>query len=292
MSSIPPSLSLTVNTQKRACILDIPLALSKYGLLLSQRLGEEFNIWIVREMWGILDNTQYYLSHPDSLLIHGPDEEISDYSTINEGLITSETLSQWELARNRTDLAGLKVFWINDSLNESFLPPGVDQEIISRYEILAKSLEIQSQKRNHKSCSNNIFVACFRDAAALTASLTRYRSFILTLQHNSKDFTQTEPLICSYMKDWGIKCRKIRSENKSRFERAFFSSIFSRAGISELIWSGMSLAVIYLFMPDVSILPLTSLEENLSDDLVFQSNKEELSRKNWWKGSSCFWISL
>ena len=48
-------------------VLDTYLALSTYGLLLAQRLSSELDLWLVRELWHILDNTELELKHVDSL---------------------------------------------------------------------------------------------------------------------------------------------------------------------------------------------------------------------------------
>ena len=106
MSLIPPSLSLTVDTKRRACVLDIQLALSTYGLLLAQRLSSELDLWLVRELWQILDNTGYYLSRPTSLAPRRPgDAQITTNREDSADGGLRRILRQWELARSATDLA-------------------------------------------------------------------------------------------------------------------------------------------------------------------------------------------
>ncbi|MBD0337204.1 MAG: hypothetical protein ICV62_17080, partial [Cyanobacteria bacterium Co-bin13] len=60
--------SITLNQRRWACVLDPALALSDYGLPLAKQLGELMELWIVREFWHLLDNTQFYLQQPEQLL--------------------------------------------------------------------------------------------------------------------------------------------------------------------------------------------------------------------------------
>src|SRR5262245_27070036 len=134
MSLIPPSLSLTVDIKRRACVLDIQLALSTYGLLLAQRLSSELDLWLVRELWQILDNTGYYLSQSTSLApkrLGDAQAPKKNEDAGDSGL--REILKQWELARTATDLAGLKCYWLGDALCESLLPSGADPHVVHRF---------------------------------------------------------------------------------------------------------------------------------------------------------------
>jgi hypothetical protein len=68
MAAMFPDLSVTISQRRWACVLDPTLTLSRFGLLLVKRLGEVMELWVVRELWHVLDNTQYYLQQPASLL--------------------------------------------------------------------------------------------------------------------------------------------------------------------------------------------------------------------------------
>src|SRR5262245_16700552 len=126
MSLLPPSLSLTVETSRRACVLDTRLALSSFGLLLAQRLSSEFELWLVRELWQILDNTEFYLSEPESLTRSRAAANGVAANSISGTDGIRHALTQWELARTENDLAGLKFFWIGDAVSESLLPSRAD----------------------------------------------------------------------------------------------------------------------------------------------------------------------
>jgi hypothetical protein len=293
MSVIPPTMSLSVNLKKRACVLDADLALSKFGLLLAQRLSDEFDVWLVREMWQRLDN-----SVPD--------------------LRQRGVFEQWQVARISADYAGLRFFWLGDAVRESFLPPGVDRNIHYRYEILQCALEQETVKNfadgreSHFEQSGDC--ASYRDTAALSAALIPYQGFILTQQGApGDDFPESDPDICAYLRDKKIRCYKLESEHKTRIERNWIAPILGRAGISELIWAGLKLAAVHLVVPDAVIFPPMKAEEDYFD---FQATRNDqnvcprfsrnepalqeeygenarfLLEKKWWEGAVAFWYPL
>jgi hypothetical protein len=54
-----PDLSLTLSQRRRPCVLDPGLMLSRFGLPLIRRPGELVELWMVRELWHVLDNSQF-----------------------------------------------------------------------------------------------------------------------------------------------------------------------------------------------------------------------------------------
>lgn len=299
MSVLPPSLSVTVNMKRRACVLDAHLALSRYGLLLAQRLGDEFDLWLVRELWQILDNTQYYLSNPELLI---PPRAGKHVRTVKQHPETNgdikkqlfrDILNQWDLARIETDLAGLKIFWIGDALSESLLPTGVDPNLVHRFETLASSLDLRVYKNNGKTSTENIFADCFRDAAALTAALISHRGFILTRQgHGNEELPEHEPILCSYLRQWGVRCFRVELDQKINIEREFIFPIFARAGISELMWAGLNLAAVHIVVPEAIIIPPLKKEEDVFQKEIPFSVEKACEKKDWWRGAMCFWYPL
>jgi hypothetical protein len=271
--------------------MDTSLALSRYGLLLAQRLSEEFNVWLVRELWQILDNTQYYLSHPEILLSKSAGALNVERSDNMVGELINETLNQWELARIHTDMAGLNVFWIGDAIRESLLPQGIDQALINRFEILAGSLDEKINRDDEKDFGN-VLTDCYRDAAALTAALMPYKSFILALQGAGNEAsTKNEPGICSYLREIGIQPCRIDAGNKIKIERGFLDPILGRAGISELIWAGLDLAVVHIVVPQAIVMPRIDNDDGDFAECIAGEGKEQL-RKDWWGGAVCFWYSI
>ncbi|MCF6147060.1 MAG: hypothetical protein E3K37_00195 [Candidatus Kuenenia sp.] len=299
MSVMPPSLSVTVTTKRKACVIDTTLALSRYGLLLTQRLGDEFDLWLARELWQILDNTQYYLSNPQFLTPVRPGIQRKTGKIHANGgneakYFLKDILSQWDIARMETDLAGLKIFWIGDAMSESLLPKNADQNLIHRFETLARSLDIKIKKNGSDTQQENIFVDCFRDVVALTAALIPHRGFILT-RHGmmSDELPENEPIICSYLRNWGIPCYRVGMDQKIEIEKASLFPIFARAGVTELMWAGLNLAVVHICAPDAIIMPFISNEDDVFEralEPLHEQREEEM--KDWWRHAVCFWYPL
>lgn len=293
MSSLPPSLSVTLSAEKRSCVLDAYLALSRFGLLLAKRLGEEFNLWLVRELWHILDNTHTFRMRPELL---APDNGSTGEHVDLEGLL------QWEKIRYEKDLAGLKLCWISDQIGDSLLPSGIDPDIFSRYEVLAASLEeMKNRDKNDGIPEEKVLEACFRDAAALSVALSQYRSFILTLMRPSgkgekAPSSSDEPFLCEFLRKCGIKSRPVALPNQARLEREFIAPILARTGISELMWAGMNPAAVHIFAPRATIMPI-AIKDNDEEassykDLALSSREKEVATTDWWKDAVCFWYPL
>lgn len=292
MSSLPP-LSVTVNAKKWSCVLDTSLALSRHGLLLALRLGEEFNLWLVRELWQILDNTQYYLSHPEIIMPAGSGDLSSGGAENKGGGLLHQTLSQWELARIQTDIAGLNVFWIGDAVRESLFPQGINPDLIFRFETLAASLEERIVRQGAPG-GDAVVTDCCRDAAALTAALTPHKGFILA-HHGPQSAASAgiEPHICSRLKAWGIPCHRVEPESKTRIEREFLDPALGRAGISELSWAGLNLAVVHVVVPNAVVMPpVAKSDDDFTEGLENAMGDGVLAQMNWWDGAAGFWYPL
>ena len=72
---------------------------------------------MVRELWHVLDNTQYYLQQPDSLLA-----DRTPSAKVQEILYA---LREWERVRMETDPAGQRCYWIGDGPVESIVDPKI-----------------------------------------------------------------------------------------------------------------------------------------------------------------------
>jgi hypothetical protein len=244
----------------------------------------------VRELWQILDNTQWYATHPDLLVPFKPGKKSSEVKENEDHQIVRDILSQWELARIETDLAGLRLFWIGDALRESLLPPGADQNLIYRYETLASCLDGRLQKSNQAQ-REEVFSECFRDVLALAGALIPHRGFILTQQGiKSDDDSDCEPLLCSYLREWGIQCHRIESEDAAQMQKEFIVPILARAGISELMWAGLRLVAVHLVLPEAAIIPPVRCEDDsFPAELSPLDSKAEVCQKDWWRDAVCFW---
>lgn len=282
MSSLPSSFSVAVDTKRRACVLDTHLALSPYGLLLAQRLSSELDLWLVRELWQILDNTEYYLSEPDQLRPAG-----AAVPADAESLRT--TLTQWEVARTETDLAGLNIHWIGDALSESLLPARVDPHLVSRFETLARSLDKRVARPSNAHAS--VAVDCARDAVALTVALMPYRAFILTARSDGNGAAPDEPGLCAQIRAWGLRCYPLGTNARIQLEREFVVPMFGRAGVAELMWAGLKLAAIHVLAPKAVMVPRT-YGDPLAADLDATCEEVPPPEADWWSGAVSFWYPL
>jgi hypothetical protein len=292
MASLPSSFSVAVDTKRRACVLDAHLALSPFGLLLAQRLSSEFDLWLVRELWQILDNTQYYLLEPERLVPVAPGKSPSKVHPSSNGNLR-ETLAQWDTARTETDLGGLKIYWIGDAISESLLPSRVDPHLVSRFEILASSLDARARKLPPES--ENVFADCFRDAVALTAALSQHRAFILTLQapDNTSAPDRSEPFICGYLRHyWRVRCNRVEITRQVRMERDVVLPLLTRAGATELMWAGLKLAAVHVLAPRSVVIPrLNDRTDSFAVDVTAGEEDTRL-QVDWWNGALSFWYSL
>lgn len=266
-----PTLSVKFSQQHRTCILDPTLALSRYGLPLVKQLGTVMELWLGREFWRILDNTQFYLQHPELLLLNNavPANTLDRSSPILQDIIRS--LQEWEQIRRETDLVNLQLFWVGDRSSESWLPRGIEPEIIWRYEALARSLDSQIVRELDAS---ETLASVFCDTAALAATLGS--SFILTHQSLQESTDSRLPGICSKLESWGIPCQVVTLQDEMvTIERDYLRQLFVQLGLSKFCWAGLRLNVFHLLVP-----------------LAPQSSSFHNSETNFWEGSHGFWYQL
>ena len=290
-SSLPSSFSVAVDTKRRACVLDTHLALSPYGLLLAQRLSSELDLWLVRELWQILDNTQYYLSEPDQLRpATSGAAAVAAPPTLADRHTLRDTLTQWEVARTETDLAGLKIHWIGDALSESMLPARVDAHLVARFETLARSLDRRVPRPSDDRAA--VLVDCIRDAVALTAALMPYRGFILTSRTGSDGAGLDEPELCDHLKRWGLRCSRLGTGAASQLETDLMLPMFARAGVAELMWAGLRLAAVHVLAPKAVMVPRPGSHHDSLDDDLEPSPDDAADGVDWWEGAVSFWYPL
>lgn len=129
--------------RQRSCVIDLVLALSEYGIPMIQQLGKRLELWVVRELWNILDNPTLYLNQPELITPRGlapkrtPDQDRHALET------TLLSLEAWATFRLETDLSGLQLFWLGDSPKESLLPSHRNLELFYRWEAIATALDHQ-----------------------------------------------------------------------------------------------------------------------------------------------------
>jgi hypothetical protein len=284
MTSLPP-LSVTVSAKRRACVLDTDLALSRFGLLLASRLCEEFDLWLVPELWHILDNLEVYPEVPGAREPGAPKGRGAGWR-------------QWEWARLEKDLAGLNVYWMGDEKCESLLPKSADPNLLHRFRRLDESLRhafrIKAKAEPRRGAGYDFFGECFRQTVSLTAALTPYRGFIMAQQGAPDEGEhENEPAICASLKELGINCFMVRWEKRTRIEREYLVPILARTGVSELLWAGLRLAVVHLVVPNALIIPEFKEEEDkLAQKLPDLPEEKGPGHYHWWEGAVGFWYPL
>lgn len=289
--SAAPMLSVALAPRRRACVLDTSLALSPYGLLLAQRLSPEVELWLVRELWRILDNIEAYVDDPD-LLLPRPAVEVGGLppSTDERRAALQRAIHQWDIARTERDLAGLNVFWIGDGLSDSLLPSGNVPHVVSRFDLLGRALDARADQCRDSSCYSALS-GCVRDAAALAVALSPCGAFILTVRGRGggdDDADPGEPALCRLLRQWGVDCSRVDGRRSARIERAYFEPLVSRAGIAELIWAGLDPAVVHVVAPRAAAIPTFGTTSAAGDDEL----ADDAAGVELWDGAVGFWYPL
>ncbi|MBW4694604.1 MAG: hypothetical protein KME27_22880 [Lyngbya sp. HA4199-MV5] len=275
--------SITLNQRRWACVLDPTLALSNYGLPLVKQLGELMELWIVRELWHILDNPQFYFHQPS--LISSAQMPIPLPSCGNSSQQVVQTLKEWERLRTSTDRNAWRIHFLADVIGESCVPAGIDADIIWRWESLAQSLDTHLDQHVSKP---DILTLAFRDLAALAAARP---AFILTHCVNEE-----VPALCQTLQQWGIACQPIAPTNAiADIEREQFRNLLVHAGLSKFLWAGLNLAVLHLVVPAAATLS-TTYAQDWSDEYAFsemdESTDDRAMPANLWQGAQGFWYSI
>jgi hypothetical protein len=279
-----PALSVTVGQRRWPCVLDPALALSRHGLTLAQRLGDLMEVWVVRELWHILDNTHFYRHKPEALLPPGARGE-------GEARALAASLAAWERARLQTDLGGLKLFWVGDGPGESFLPHGADPRLAPRCEALARALDRRLPREGRLEGSG--LGPAFRDAAALGAALGA--AFVLTARP-----PQGAPPICDALAGWGVSCAELGpGDELAALERAELRRLCVHAGLAELFWAGLGLSVLHVMAPPAPggpDAPPAGLDggDGLDEDEPARADfdQPDLSEDDPWTLARAFWYPI
>jgi len=97
------------------------------------------DLWVGREFWHIIENSDYYLQQPELITPRDTSEK-----TFGQGRTTQEetisSLKEWQRFRIANDLVGLNLFWVGDSPGDSYLPKSRNPEIFWRWESMASLL--------------------------------------------------------------------------------------------------------------------------------------------------------
>lgn len=310
MATLLPTLSITLNQRRWPCVLDPFLALSPHGLPLARQLGQVMELWVVRELWHILDNTCFYqqlsgsrtTSTTDLTYVPQFPSFVAEENLADEELLPvldRKALDEWERARTDVNITGLNVFWIGEQLGQSLLPEGIQPNIIKRYEQLAYNLERQPQQGKTLGEPLN---AAARDAVALAATLGT--AFILTCQPDSAKPQDAQSMLFRALKSWQIPYQQIDDADPiATIERDYIRHLLVHAGLSSLIWSAdLKLAVLHLSLPSAPSLELSEDADEIEidplndmDDRIWPQDSEHHqtpSGINLWADAQGFWYCI
>ena len=284
-------------------MLDSDLALHELGLLLASRICNEFDLWLVREFWEILDSTEAYLEHPEWLRPSASSSRGPEGNTQHKADLTG-IFAQWETWRLERDLAGLKFYWIGDAMRESLLPKDIENNVVHRYQVLASSLDARIARLNLPTAGKGIgneperrpydtLTECFRDAVALAAALTHQQGFILT--HTGEERVSgkvdPKPAICRYLESWGIRCAPA-ANGKISMGAAYLAPILTGTGVCELLWAGLNLSAVHLVVPKATIIPPARNDDGIYlEDFPLGEGKDP-GDTDWWHNAGAFYYSL
>ena len=275
--------------QPQTCIIDPALALSAHGVPLIKQLREVIELWVVRELWHILDNTNFYFQHPELITPRGID---SSRTPKQERIALEETLwslKEWERFRMWTDLAGLNLFWLGDSIRESLLPKSRNLEIFWQWEALTKSLDSQLDQ---SQTTDYVLPLAFRDTVALAASLDS--AFILTYQQKADFENNLPPEICKTLEFWGVPCQLLTpGDSLVSIERDYLRQLLITTGTTKLLWAGLHLIVLHVFVPESAKCNILSQKLPFSSSTFAEHRADNIKLQNTsWIGAKGFWYLL
>jgi len=227
------------------CVLDPALALSQHGVALVKSLGSIMELWVVRELWHILNDTTFYIAQPQLIAPRCTSSEKTveqEYHALEE-IVWS--LKEWEKFRMETDLTGLNLFWIGDSPRESYLPKNRNPDIFWQWESIVSCLDRQLSPFHRK---DSMLPLVFRDTTALVAALGS--ATILTYQTPVEYEHNLPPAICKEIENWDISCQALTAQDSIvTIERNYLHNLMIQSDSAKFLWSGIHLTILHLFLP-------------------------------------------
>jgi hypothetical protein len=288
-----PELSVKFHQPRRTCVLDPLLALSSYGIPLVKQLGTVMDLWVGREFWHVLENIEFYLQHPELLLLNRAMPDRTEYIAAFSAPEIIQSLQAWEKFRQEIDLDRMKLFWVGDRLNESSLPQNIPPNTIGDYEILARSLDDRIPRLPQAS---QTLTSLLSDTIALSASLSS--SFILTRQYPADEHNMLLPEICLELESFGIPCQMLElADEMVAIEQDYLRQLFVQVGLSKFFWAGLHLSVLHLLVPSISPAGTSRLQgsiypnqQNPISQIINDPQVDESSQlaPNLWAGTRCF----
>jgi hypothetical protein len=285
MTWVPP-FTVNVATSQPACVVDVPLALSPYGLWCVLRLSQEVPVWLVKALWAILDDLPFYFQDPrlgELLPPAAVDEQLRDR--------VEAVAASWNGARVALDLVGRRqVFWPADTAEQSVVPKGMDQALVPRLDALAAALE----QRHRPSImppieAVDVLADCARDTLALAAALSQERAIVLTTVAQARE----EPHLGTYLGDSGIPCRRLDEGEAKRLVCGALAPLLVRSGLLELIATGsLRLASMHLIVPRAPLVACEPAGDDAYPDRLEWNEMPVCDETDPWVDAQAVWCEL
>jgi hypothetical protein len=269
-ATLLPDFTITCTSRRRACVIDPVLALSIYRLPIAKQLGEWLELWVVREFWHLVEG-----SEPSRFVLPRLTPSME------------RALQEWERLRQHVDSQHRPVNVLADVLGDSTLPAGSDPDLIWRWESLAQALDGLLEAQGLRIDAP--VMAC-RDLVALAAARS---AFILTLRSPSE--AHAAPTLCQSLQNWGIPCMPVPLSNELRcIDAAALRHLFVHAGLASLLWAGMDLCVVHLFVPTAATLGSAQSWPDYGFPLEAAEAESEsaIAPDRLWEGARAFWYPL
>lgn len=289
MYAIAP-LTLPLQTVQPCCVIDVPLALSRYGLASTMLLARVTRVWLSPTVWAIVDDPSFYLG--DDRLVGrlsggsgGPVDD--DARTRVRGII-----EHWRRARDDYGLDVREgIFWPADKLGEAVVPKGCDGTILARLDALAVGLDRRRQESGNGSAGArdvDVLADCARDTLALAAAREDERPIVLT----SRPSAGAPPDLSPYLLARRIRCQRLEDRTAMRPLRAALAPILVHAGLVELVARGsLRLTAVNLIAPAAALPPRQALLVD-DDDVELCWNGERGSEAALWDDATAIWYDL
>jgi hypothetical protein len=258
-----PALSFEVHQRRQSCVLDPALALSRFGPSLARGLRGGLEVWVVPELWHILENAIVFMERPELLSASrrtGRTERAGWSELSRDRLDLVHALRGWEQLRYHSASQDIGLYWPGEQPSEGFLPPGVEVDLISRWMALAQELD---HSLSSAAGNTNPLNAAWRDSTALLAALGS--AFLLARRNVEDVFDSAKPPpICVALERWGVPSVSVDlSDRLVQLERARLADTVVCCGLSKYLWAGQRLAVVHIVAPN----SCSVMDEDKSEEL-------------------------
>jgi hypothetical protein len=130
---------------------------------------------------------------------------------------------------------------------------------------------------------------CARDEAALAVALAPRGARILTLLGPDR----APPALCGRLAEWGLVAHSVESRPSAHLERERLLPALARAGVAELAWAGLELAVVHVVAPRAAAIPTFGPPAptlGLDDDPTSLNDDDDPT--DCWGDARAFWYPL